>query len=147
MADFSYLSDLAVDEKTAEYPIHEIQVNDTFPVLIVKPMTQANKAYFNAVAKEVAKRKGKPPALNAAALDESRDKDRALFVAHVLVGWKDMVDAKGKKLPFNKQNAEDFITAIPDWMFDKIRAFCNTIANFTDGVSIDTSEVDDAAKN
>lgn len=98
--------------------------------------------------KQTAKKAGSAKKkLTADTLDEARDADRKLFVAHVLAGWKDMFDGKGKKVPYNKQNAEQFIKALPDWLFDRIRVFCNEITNFVDDATISTEEVEETAKN
>jgi hypothetical protein len=133
MTDFSHLKTLDVKDKTARCPIHQIA---GAPVLIMKPATEANKPYFNAVLKKSRRnvRALKAGALNQAMIAENREQDRELFPRFVVVEWEGVTDAGGEAVGFNRENCEDFLRALPDWVFDEIRNFAGDSINFTEDV-------------
>lgn len=136
MSDFKYLKRLEVQDKTARFEIHNIPGE---PVLIMKPATEANKPYFNAVLRKSRRnvRAMQSGALNAAMITENRTQDRELYSRFVIVGWENVVDADGELAEFTRDNCQGFIDALPDWLFDKIRNFAGDSANFTDDVPAD----------
>lgn len=142
MTDFSYLKNLDVKNKTAHYPIHQIAGT---PVLIMKPATEANKPYFNAVLKKSRRnvRALKAGAINQVMIAENREQDRELFPRFVVTGWEDLVDAKGEAVEFNRENCEAFLRALPDWIFDEVRNFAGDSINFTE----DMPDIEVKAKN
>lgn len=146
MANFSHLQTLDVKaDNTAKYPLDQIEVNGVSPVLTVAPATEANKPYFNSLIKR-AQRYSKQVTsnkINAGLIEENREEDRRLFPMHVLKGWEDMLDANGKPIQFNPQNAREFIDALPDWLFDDIRNFCTEVQNFVQesSIRVDVNEV------
>lgn len=154
MSKFGYMKKLEVtDEQTARYTINEMEVNGVSPTLILRPMTAANKPYFNAVLKQVTaeggkvKVKGKSKTqVDAALLEEGRNADRAMFPEFILAGWEGVVDEDGNEVEFNQADAADFIAAIPDWIFDPIRTFCGQSENFVDG-SVTIEQTEETAKN
>jgi len=131
MTDFSHLKNLDVKDKTARYTIHQIAGT---PVLIIKPATEANKPYFNAVLKKSRRnvRALKAGAINQVMIAENREQDRDLFPKFVVTGWEDLSDAKGKPVEFNRENCEAFLRALPDWIFDEVRDFAGNSVNFTE---------------
>lgn len=131
--DFTHLKNLDVKNKTAEYPIFQIAGE---PTLIMKPATEANKPYFNAVLKRSRRnlRAMRAGAVNQAMIAENREQDRELFPRHVVDGWRNVTDAKGKEVEFNRENCRDFLDALPDWIFDEIRNFAGDSANFAGDV-------------
>jgi hypothetical protein len=127
--DFSHLKSLDVRDKTAPYTIHQIA---GAPVLTVRPATEANKPYFNAVLKRSRNnvRALKAGALSQAMIAENREQDRELFPRFVVIGWADVVDSQGAVVPFTAANCADFLRALPDWIFDDLRNFAGDSVNF-----------------
>lgn len=143
MSKFDHLKALDVaGSATTRYTLHEITVNGKCPTLIGRPATEANKPYFNSLLKKARKnvRAAQAGAVNAAMLEENRDEDRRLFHEHVITGWENMVDVDGgADLPFNKKDCKDFLAALPNHIFDKVRDHFATTENFVDGIDIDTT--------
>lgn len=137
MTDFSHLKQLEVNDKTAEYPIYQISGE---PTLILKPATEANKPYFNSVLRRSKRNlRAIKTGINQKMIKENREEDRELYPKHIITDWKDVPDSKGKKVPFSVENCTDFIQALPDWIFDDIRAFAGESSNFF-GEVIDVKE-------
>lgn len=148
--DFGHLRqfDVRADD-VSDYKIKAIMVNGRSPILLVKPATAANKGYFNARMKtsaangdriraKVKKERGVVQ-LNADTLDEVRETDRALYPSHVVTGWNDVIDANGEDVEFSAEACSDFLNALPDWVFDDLRVYCENTANFTDVVNVETT--------
>lgn len=136
MADFSHLSALEVArDKTARLTLHQITVNGVSPTLILKPATEANKPYFNALLKS-AGRTIRSGVISAGVIEENREEDRDLFPKFVVDGWEDMVDATGKEAKCDKETAKQFLDALPDWLFDEVRNFASNTANYADIVDL-----------
>lgn len=137
MTNFSHLKELEVKDKTADYTIYQI-IGE--PTLIVKPATEANKAYFNSVLRQsrrnISALKGQ---INAKTIKRNRDEDKKLYPKSIITGWKDVRDNEGKSVKFSIENAGDFIEALPDWVFDDLRGFCGDPSNFF-GEQIDVEE-------
>lgn len=129
--DFSHLKNLDVKDRTARFPIHQIA---GAPALIMKPATEANKPYFNAVLKRSRRnvRALKAGAINQVMIAENREQDRELFPKFVVTGWEGVTDSKGKEAEFNRENCEAFLRALPDWIFDEVRDFAGNSVNFTE---------------
>lgn len=139
---FGYLKKLDVTNKTADFTIHQIE---GAPVLVLKPATEVNKPYFNAVLKRSRRnvRALKAGAVNTAMIAENREQDRELFPKFVIETWRDVVDSQRKSVEFNRENCEEFLRALPDWIFDEIRDFAGNSTNFTD----DAPDIEEKAKN
>ncbi|MBL4904277.1 MAG: hypothetical protein JKY62_16765 [Desulfocapsa sp.] len=140
MTDFSHLGKLQVtSSSTAEYEIIEIEVGDVSPTLILTVTGESNKGYFNALLRATGQgngqRRGKLK-VNTKAMEEMRGWDRDLFPDHVIVGWKNMTDANGKDVKFSVAACKDFIAALPNWIFDGVRAYASDPENFV--ASIDS---------
>jgi len=138
MNDFSHLKKLEVSGKTAEYPLFQIAGE---PVLIMKPATEANKPYFNMVLRRSRRsmQAVKSGALSQKMIKENREEDKNLYPKHVITGWKNMPDSKGKDVPFSEKACTEFLEALPDWIFDEVRNFAGTSSNFS-GEQIDVGE-------
>ncbi len=148
MTDFSNIASLQISETaTTEFAFFGIAGE---PTLVVRPATQANKPFFNAILakNKQAQRKQKgrrAKSLTSADLAEARAADIELFVKFIVTGWTNVVDAKGKAVKFNKDVCKQFLEAIPGDMFDELRVFCLEIANFRD--EMDPEELEELAKN
>ncbi|QBQ71182.1 hypothetical protein S0112_077 [Shewanella phage S0112] len=130
MASFSHLKKLEVtQESTTEFTFYDI---DGAPTLICRPATEANPAYLNALLKENGqlKKDRKKIVIDQGMLDIVRQQDRRIFPEANIVGWYDVVDDTGESVPFSKEAAQEFISFLPDWLFDKLRAHLNQPKNF-----------------
>lgn len=135
MTDFSHLKKLDVHGRTADMPLYNIGGT---PVLIMVSAMQDNKPYVNAVLKSTSRqmRRLQRGNLTQDMLDAEREQDRRLFPRHVIVGWRDVVDANGEDVPFSPADCEEFLRALPDYVVDEIKAFANTPANFLDAENL-----------
>lgn len=125
---FDHLKKLSVQSgKPAEFTFFEI---DGEPTLMVLPATEANRAYFNAFLKR-ARRLTRGREVTTETMSQTRNDDRILYPETVIKGWKNVKDDQGQEAPFTKENADAFVKALPDWLFDKLREFCINPTNFT----------------
>lgn len=139
MANFSKLKKLELNPtSTIKYIFPNI---DGSPYLVVKPATEVNKQYYNALLKRARKNARANPTVGVIA--ENRAEDRELYAQHIITGWGNM-DEITDDTTFNLQNCKDFLEALPDYEFDGLREFCSTPVNFIQGDSID---VETTAKN
>jgi hypothetical protein len=140
MTDFSHLDDLKVTaDTTAEYKIHEIQGS---PALILRSANEGNSGYTNGLLRLTGQGRGQRRAkikIDAKTMDDMRTNDRELFPAHVIVGWTGVKDANHAPVKFCKGDCANFINALPDWIFDGVRAFANDPENFV--TQIDSEEL------
>jgi hypothetical protein len=138
---FSHLSKYEVKaDRRIEYVIDDIEGE---PVLILAPATSENKPYYNKLLRKTAKNPLKTlKKMNAGMVRENRDQDRVLFANYVVKDWKKVVDGEGKEVKFNEENCFEYLTALPDWIFDQVRNYAATPDNF-----IDDEDVDELSKN
>ncbi len=128
MVDFSNVAKLKFDGKPVPFIIDELEGS---PTLFVLPANDSNEELLNYVLKNSAKltRLSRQKA-DANMLAATRKQDRDTYSRFVIKGWDDVVEASGKAVPFSQQNCHDFLTALPDFIFDRLRNFCMTPANF-----------------
>lgn len=143
MSTFGHLKKLeVVPGRTREFPLYDLEEE---PVLTVGPATSANKGYNT----EILKRGRKVAALiNSGNIGEElatilRGDDRKLYPVHVIKGWKGVIETGGEEVPFTPENCADFLRALPDWIFDKVRAFASDPRNFIE----ESLDAEAAAKN
>jgi hypothetical protein len=137
---FGHLKQLDVkSDSTADMTLHQIEVNDVSPTLVVRPATDANKPYFNALLKRSGRnmRQVQSGKITAGLIEDNREEDKVLFPKHVVVGWKDMLDEKGKEIPFTEADCQDFVESLPNWLFDDICQFAKNPQNFLNTASVD----------
>lgn len=147
MSQFDYLKTLEVKDRTARYTMHAIQLGDRSPTLLVRPATEANKPYFNALLKRARSYASQlqANAVNESMLVENRNEDRAMYPEFIVVGWEDVVDSKGKTVEFTKEACADFLKSLPNWLFDDLRAFCGKPTSFLEASAAVNGET--AGKN
>lgn len=133
MPRFSF-NHLKVDpQKSARFALGGTGLNGAPDVvLIVRPATEENKAYTNARLKAAQSmvRGGANQGVTQAAVEESRERERLLYAAHVIKGWENVYDETGKPVECNEKTVLEFLEAIPGWMFDDVRSFCRHPNNF-----------------
>ncbi|MES0340683.1 MAG: hypothetical protein ABUK08_00045 [Candidatus Humimicrobiaceae bacterium] len=142
--DFGHLKKLEIKDRVIDYPIEDIQ-GEPVPTLKIKPATQSNKPYFNAILRKSKSKVGSIQSgnININMLDENRTEDKKLFPKHVISGWNNVKDSSGESVLFTFDNCNDFINALPNWIFDKIRNFAATSENFVEEII----NVEEKAKN
>jgi len=143
MTDFGHLNSYDISqESTAEFTLHMIE-QDPEPVLIVAPANRSNRPYFNALLNRSKKYARALAAGNITAklADDVRDVHKELFPKFVLRGWKHVKDAQGNDVEFTEAHCEQFLQALPDWIFGELRDFCEQPLNFVEGPLADPDEV------
>ena len=133
MADFSHLKSLQVQsDAKATFTFFRIAGE---PTLEVRPATEANNEFFNAVLKQgkaaarrARGRRGQTPTKEA--IEQARQEDIKLFVKYIVVDWEGVLDSKGESVPYSSEVCEQFLKAIPSDMFNELRNFCLDIDNF-----------------
>lgn len=137
MVDFSNLKKLDVtSESVARWTMMDVEGQ---PFLNVRLAGEANKPFFNELVRR-AKRANKAVqagAVGADLLATNRDEDRVLYSKYIVFGWGNVVDSEGKQVPFTEANCLEFLQQLPDWLFDKLRAFCSSVENFVDAAPLD----------
>ncbi len=138
---FSHLSKYEVKaDRLIDYVLDDIEGE---PTLILAPATSENKPYYNKVLRKTAKNPMKAiKKMNIGTVRENRDQDRLLFAKYVVKGWKKVVNGEGALVEFSEQNCFEYLTALPDWIFDQVRNYAASPENF-----IDDAVVSDLAKN
>ncbi len=143
MADFGQLKALEVTaDKTAEYTLYQVEGE---PTLIMAPATESNIQLFNAALKRAGRAANRVLAASKtlASIKEGRAQDRELYAWYVVKGWRKVVDVNDDDVPFTRENCHDFLRALPDYIFDDVREYARTPANFVD----ELPDTEDVAEN
>lgn len=136
---------LAISSDAVRFVLAEIEW-DPRPVLHVKSASYGNPDWTSYVvelaAANAAERKrkarlaragGKDPEedrLTAESIAKDRQQDRDAFPGRVVVGWEGVIDDTGKPVPFTTEDCREFLNALPDDVFDRLRAFVQDANNF-----------------
>lgn len=127
MVDFSHLDDYKVSEKsTSDYVL--VQLSNT-PRLTVAPATPDNKPFFQELLKRNRNRAA-PSRITSGVIEQNRETDRETFAKFIIKGWKGVTNKAGDPVEFSQGNCEQFLKAMPDWIFDELRAFATNPHNF-----------------
>lgn len=126
-----------IQGRTARVYLPELQHPDqlTTPWIDVKPTSQANRDYFNALLKlgTQLQRKKSSEALTVAAIKKDRLQQAALFRDHVIANWGEMMDDEGNVVDFSEDNVWELLSALvkdaPE-LFDKIRDVADNPSEF-----------------
>ena len=127
---FDHLKKLEVKEATTWVELPELGPKAR---VCVRPATEANKPYFNAMLRSAgqrARRMARTDRMTAEDAQQSRAEDRQLFPRYVLVNWEGIEDTDGNPAAFNADHAREFCEKMPDWIFDKIRNAASTPERF-----------------
>lgn len=129
--------------QSAEFELQGFSLDGKNPVvLIVVPATDANKAYANARLRRVKTGRRK---VSTDMLEQARVADRELYPAHIIKGWKHVVDKDLKPVQITKDSCTEFLALLSDWQFDDVCNFATDPLNFvSDDTDIDEGEL---AKN
>lgn len=136
---FKNLKKLDVRDGSVRYPLVQIEGE---PFLLVRPATEANKPFFNAVMKrsKTSIRRLRAGKFDAATLAAHREEDRELYPQHIITGWGKVVDDDGKLVEFSQEKCAEFITQLPNWIFDELREFCGNPSNHVRGDDVPSEE-------
>lgn len=135
MANFDNLKAFEVKTDTSvRYDITEIRMGDNkTPFLMVQSATEANKPFARAQLmrsnKRVRAAGGRGVSLEA--IEGTRDDDRELYPRFVITGWGNVFDTDKSPVEFSVKNCQDFLTALPNHIFDSVRSFCTNPSNFS----------------
>lgn len=111
-------------------------------VLKLRSANEGNSGYMNGLLRLTGQSKGarrQKAKIDAKAMEDMRCHDKELYPHHVIVGWENVVDAKGKEVKFSAEEVISLLDQLPGYVFDEIRAFANDPSNFI-AVIIDSEE-------
>tara|TARA_R110000803_G_scaffold20201_5_gene52228 strand:- start:8945 stop:9391 length:447 start_codon:yes stop_codon:yes gene_type:complete len=118
--------------------------------LLLKPASQANRPYYNALYRNLTKKQGqaiKGPQATLLMIDENRNDDRKLFPKYIIADWRGIENDAGKKVKFSQELAQDLVLQLEDWLFDEIRTFASAPRNFLADPDEEVGDVKELAKN
>lgn len=124
---FKNLEKYELETEYVKFRIPHIEENIT---LFLLPATQANKPFFNAQLIYFKEHGIKKPTISLSVLDETRDRERNLYARYVIKGWDGVESEYGSPVVFNIEDCQEFLTQLPDWLFDEIRMFASEPSNF-----------------
>ena len=133
MVDFTNLDQYKVTSANVkEYPLVEIAGEAS---LMVRSCNEGNSGYMNGLLRitgqdDGGRRSKQSKGLSADKMDETREYDRELYPEHVITGWSGVVDAEGKEVKYSVKVCREFLNALPDWIFDRIRIYVSDPENF-----------------
>lgn len=145
--DFSNVASRAVrPDVTREFSLYRLEGS---PTLIVKPIGEMNPSYTRASLQGSRERLRRMSSgdFTPEQLSEVRERDRDLFPKFVVMGWKGVLDASGKEVPFSADASAEFIKALPFDIFNEVRDFCATLDNFRDPAEVKDDDVEALSGN
>lgn len=101
--------------------------------IAVRPASEANSPYFNAMLRRSAtraRRMARTDRITAEDAALNRSDDRDLYPRYILVNWEGVYDTENKPVPFNEDTSREFCSKLPDWLFDRIRNVATTPERF-----------------
>lgn len=109
--------------------------------ILLKPATDSNKQYYNAMLRTSGKRArtmARTGTVSAEDLELNRDEDRILFPKYVIAGWEKVETEEDEHrsedekeyVPFSRANAIELCAVLPNHLFDRIRNFAATPEQF-----------------
>ncbi len=136
-------SNLEVSQATAWCELPEVSPEAR---LLLKPATEENPGYYNAMLRKAGPRARKIARTQRLTSEDgklNREEDRVLYPRFVIQNWEGVMDSKNKKVAFNRDNVVEFCEKLPDWLFDRVRNFASTQERFLD---LDEEETPDPVK-
>lgn len=145
---FDYLRERDVTSSTTSvYVMTELEPS---PRLVVRPATEANKAYFNEALRRQ-RNLARTRKITVATVEQGRDVDRDLYPQFVIVGWERVYarvqgengePAKLVPVPYSREACRDFIAALPGYVLDGLRTFCSDAGSFVEEMEpVDVEEL------
>lgn len=142
MVDFSHVTKaLDTSSKTVRF---EFDMLHDVPVAIVRPATQSNSEYFSRamqIGSDITKSLKRGKGISRETMKKLRERDYELFPRHVIVSWENPpTDASGAPVEMTPENTEQFLRALPEYVFEELRNFVGNEYNFLDHSSEDLEE-------
>ncbi len=147
MSSFDNLQKYELADQPVPYTLYPLRDE---PKLFIRPATERNKAYHNALLKRNAKlaaRFRQRVKITREMLKENREHDKVLYAAHVIVGWEGIEADDGSHPTFTPDLCRAFLNKLPGWIFDDLRLFAVDPTNFLNDDEPDSDEVEETAKN
>ena len=127
MADFSHLK--AYDVSPDREVPYRFDMIAGAPTIWCKPGNNANPAFLNETLRLAQERPRGPRATTKDTMEAARQEDREIIAKTCATRW-DVKDSKGRPVEFSAQHCEEFFRALPNWIFDRFRAWVTEPANF-----------------
>jgi len=129
------LDHLRIDEATAKLPMPWLSPDAE---LIVRPATDSNRSYQQALLKISGERHMRAVEVNARVdlekaremVEEDRKDDRRIYPGVVIVNWSGVKNKRGDDVPFSIDACAALLKQLPEWLMTKIRLFCVRPENF-----------------
>jgi hypothetical protein len=133
---FDVTSEMVHTHKMEDITLRDAEGNDHVPELVGKPATEVNKPYARLQLQKSNKRAKSMAARGATleTMDASREDDRSMYPRMVLTGWNHIYDDAGQPVEFSLKHCEEFLQALPNYVFDSVRQAFITPQNFVAGV-------------
>lgn len=131
---------LEVGQATAWFEMPEVSPKAR---ICVRPATEANPAYYNAMLRRSGarvRRLQRTETITAADTDQNRSEDRELYPRFVLLNWEGILDKDNNPVPFTADRAREFCAKLPAWLFDRLRNFAATPERFVPEGSVPTPD-------
>lgn len=144
---FTKLKKYELADQPVPYTLYQLAGE---PKLMLRPATERNKEYHNALLKRNAKlaaRFRQRVKITREMLKENREHDKVLYAAHVIVGWEGIEEDDGTQPSFTPDLCRAFLKNLPAWIFDDLRLFAVDPTNFLQDDEPDEDEVEETAKN
>lgn len=103
---------------------------------------QCNTAYSNALSKTNAANGSMRGMTGAEMLAMNIELERELFPKYVVVGWKGIIDGRGKPVKYSANACSAFFAALPDWIVQRVSQFAARPENFSAKGSPTDAQVD-----
>jgi hypothetical protein len=134
-ATFDFSNYAALEQRLEPRPLIIDAPGFKRPVkLMLLPATDINPDYHNDWVRRITERrtnKDQATTVDGKLVERARTEDRELIGLHCVADWPEPpVDATGKDVPFSREAAEAFMLALPGYVFDDVRVFCASPANF-----------------
>ena len=129
-----------------EYALTQLEGS---PKLLLLPATEANRPYHAALLKRNVRnaRRIQAGRVDPQFIAEQRNEDRELYSKFVAKGWSGVTDDEGKESAFSPAECHEFFKALPDWIFDDVRAYAMNTTNWVPEGSPTPDEVAEHSGN
>ena len=139
MGQFDHFTKQTETVETITFTIPELSGT---PYLIVAQASEANRPFFNALLRiQNAQRRGFRRSgqgrVNRDQLEHERERDLRLYSEHIVKDWGNITDPDGHPIAFTVENCREFLDAIPRWLFNQLRVFCQQPMNFLTDAAAD----------
>lgn len=111
---------LSIKGAPVKFPANE---DGSFPTFFIARAHSSNQLFAKACKSNY--EKGIPNMSE----EELLEANLAIFLDANLIGWENILDRKGKVLPFSKENAKTLLTDLPE-VFEKLQREASELSNY-----------------